>query len=408
MKRFSVILAFIAVLCVFLSHAAFANFSPTSIPAGGGTITTTTYPTYYAYYPYANVFRNGVFIGSVGLTYYPAYNAIQGSFNPGANTGTANAGITAQIVYSDYYGRQYAFMDGQTVQAAASMRIVPKSLTFTPNPVVAGKTTAGTLTLSGPAPTGGAVVPFTIYNAANPSSKQSTTLTVPAGKTAAIFYLSPPTSISAKTVEVYTATYSGVSVSTSLTINPATSGGTGTVPSVTTSYSGTLTYGAVSLPVVVVVSPTVTTLGATNGINARDVVIMAGNADARGFPNPWSDPQAGSVIFATNLGMYAGTEWADSSYVTSKIDDASSVTAGANGLLSITVDGPTSYGCEINAFNIQSGLAAMAYGVNGGTISMQFANGTNTVSGNISLAGRSIYDGGTASYTARFTATRQP
>src|SRR6267142_3354546 len=92
------------------------------------------------------------------------------------------------------------------------------SLSLNPTSITGGNSSTGTVTLSGPAPAGGAQVALSSSNAAAASVPSS--VTVAAGATSAIFTVST-TAVASQTAVTISATYSGVTKSASLTVKPA-------------------------------------------------------------------------------------------------------------------------------------------------------------------------------------------
>ena len=91
------------------------------------------------------------------------------------------------------------------------------SLTLNPNSVTGGNASQGTVTLSGAAPTGGAVVSLSSSNAAIVTLPAS--ITVPAGATSAAFTASTA-SVATSTSVTVSATYGGATQTAALTITP--------------------------------------------------------------------------------------------------------------------------------------------------------------------------------------------
>src|SRR5258708_37587673 len=92
------------------------------------------------------------------------------------------------------------------------------SLSLNPTSITGGNSSTGTVTLSGPAPAGGGQVALSSSNAAAASVPSS--VTVAAGATSAIFTVSA-TAVASQTAVTISATYSGVTKSTSLTVKTA-------------------------------------------------------------------------------------------------------------------------------------------------------------------------------------------
>jgi subtilase family protein len=131
----------------------------------------------------------------------------------------------------------------------ASLTVTPRpppgptltSLSLNPTNVIGGSPSSGTVTLSAPAPSTGALVSLSSSNAsvvAVPSS-----VTVPAGATSAIFTLTS-SSVTASTPVTVSGSYAGVTQTASLTVTPAPPPGTpaGTYTLTITGTSGTLSH----------------------------------------------------------------------------------------------------------------------------------------------------------------------
>jgi hypothetical protein len=103
------------------------------------------------------------------------------------------------------------------LSSSAPASVSLSSLTLNPTSVTGGNSSIGTVTLSGPAPAGGAQVALSSNNGAAsiPSS-----VALPAGATSATFTVSTSAVTASTTVAISTA-YGGVSRSASLTVTPA-------------------------------------------------------------------------------------------------------------------------------------------------------------------------------------------
>jgi hypothetical protein len=91
------------------------------------------------------------------------------------------------------------------------------SLSVNPTAVTGGQPATGTVTLTGPAPAGGAVVSL---SSANPAATVPASVTVPANLTVANFTINS-LAVAAPTAGNITASFSGVNKSTTITVNPA-------------------------------------------------------------------------------------------------------------------------------------------------------------------------------------------
>lgn len=119
---------------------------------------------------------------------------------------------TCKVTVSDGRTTVVATLSGCAVTAAASLSIV----TVAPTSVAGGTGATGTVTLTGAAPAGGAVVAL---NSSSTIATVGASVSMPAGATSVTF----PVTTSAVTAQVaatLTATYLGVSRSTTLTVTP--------------------------------------------------------------------------------------------------------------------------------------------------------------------------------------------
>jgi hypothetical protein len=106
-----------------------------------------------------------------------------------------------------------------TVTSAPPPAPTLTSLTLNPTSVVGGaQSSAGTVTLSGPAPAGGTVVALSSSNTA--AARVASSVTVTAGASSASFTIST-SAVSASTAVTITAAYGGVSRAATLTVAPA-------------------------------------------------------------------------------------------------------------------------------------------------------------------------------------------
>ena len=153
----------------------------------------------------------GVALGAMPASVTIAAGQTTGNFVVSQTTVPGNAmSATMQITAA------YA---GNTVQANLTINrpLGLTSLSFTPGALLGGNPVTGTLTLSGPAPAGGAVVSLASNNAL---AKPPGSVTIPAGQASATFSLIPgglPTNAPPVPVQI-TASYNGKSVQGGFTI----------------------------------------------------------------------------------------------------------------------------------------------------------------------------------------------
>jgi hypothetical protein len=142
-----------------------------------------------------------------------AAGATSATFTVNTSAVAASTTVTISAAYSG-------------VIKSASLTVTPappapptlSSLTLSPSSVTGGNSSTGTITLSGPAPTGGAQVTLSSNNTA--AARVPASVTVAAGATSASFTVST-SAVSTSTAVIVSATYSGATRSASLTVTPA-------------------------------------------------------------------------------------------------------------------------------------------------------------------------------------------
>ena len=114
------------------------------------------------------------------------------------------------------------------------------SITVSPTSVNGGTSSTGTVTLSGPAPIGGAVV---YLSSSGPAATVPASVTVTAGASSATFAVST-SAVATSTQVTISGLYGGTTKTAPLTVTPATSGGTapGTYTLTVTGTSGNLSH----------------------------------------------------------------------------------------------------------------------------------------------------------------------
>jgi hypothetical protein len=104
------------------------------------------------------------------------------------------------------------------LSSTAPVSVILSSLSVNPTSVTGGNSSTGTVTLSGAAPSGGAVV--TLSSSNTTAARTASSVTVAAGATSATFTVSTST-VAASTTVTISGTYSGATRSASLTVTPA-------------------------------------------------------------------------------------------------------------------------------------------------------------------------------------------
>jgi len=144
-----------------------------------------------------------------GLNIIPMSRA---RFTPDGQTAYIGTSIPGQT--SDGYSYLYSVQTGSGVPVGTTL----STFTLTPATVVGGNASRGTVTLTAPAPSGGALVSLTSGNSAVAAVPAS--VTISAGATSTSFTVNT-SSVNAVTAVQLNASYAGAIVSATLTVQPA-------------------------------------------------------------------------------------------------------------------------------------------------------------------------------------------
>lgn len=147
------------------------------------------------------------------------------SIAQGATTGTFNiSAATVSIVTEPGISVTYNGSVTQTVTANLFDEPLLGNITFNPSSVIGGNTSTGTITLNGPAPTGGTSVSVSSGNAGYAyfgTHVPTSTVTVPAGQTSQTFTINTMSTTSTVNV-TFTATLGSTTKTTTLSVIPLT------------------------------------------------------------------------------------------------------------------------------------------------------------------------------------------
>jgi len=180
-----------------------------------------------------------------------------------------------------------------TVQAAR-----PASVTFAPAAVRGGKTTLGTVTLTGAAPATGITVQLTSSNAA---ASVPASVIVPSGKTFATFTVTTTSVTATRNVDI-SAKANGTTVSGTLAVRILTVGSITAAPSPV--VGGIAAVGTVTLTDIVTADTTVTlTSNNANVVVPASVIVPAGKAIVT---FPITTKVVGTAVVATITGTLNG------------------------------------------------------------------------------------------------------
>jgi hypothetical protein len=146
---------------------------------------------------------------------------------------------------------------------------------------------------------------------------------------------------------------------------------------------------------VLLLTPTVTAAGTTNGVNSLDFLL--------GFGNPSTNPQTGSLWFATNSALFAAFGGTTSASALDFVfENINPTTATVTAQVDSSVAPASTF---FNSFNATSSATANLYEVSGGAVGMQFQNGGQSLVGSINLTGTGYLFSGNSHYQATITAS---
>ncbi len=165
--------------------------------------------------------------GPVSGTAFKATYSVAASPTNGRGTMTVSSGTGGNAVIYMISATKFvaismtdpnpAVLDFESAHAPAPASISLSSLSVSPASVTGGNSATGTVALSGPAPTGGALVTLSSNNGA---AHVPASVTVAAGATSATFTFGT-SAVAVSTTVVISASHSGVTKTASLTITPA-------------------------------------------------------------------------------------------------------------------------------------------------------------------------------------------
>ena len=240
----------------------------------------------------------------------------------------SNVGFTLKAIKGILYGVFPAAPGNYQAIYTTGSTIRISSLSMAPSSVMGGSSSTGTVSLNGPAPTGGALVKLTTSDASDTTLAAS--VTVPQGATAATFTVNT-TSVSTATTVVISATYAGDSVFSNLSITP------------------TLTLAGVTL------NP-ISVLG---GGSATGTVTLSAAAPAGGIVVNLTSNNASVAAVPTSVAVAAGASTAIFAVTTYPVNEVVSVsitgTYGATHSATLTVKPPTPSSVALNPASVPVG-----------------------------------------------------
>lgn len=234
-------------------------------------------------------------------TYSVASSPTNGRGTMAVNSGTAGTAVIYMISPSKFVAISQndpnpAVLDFELSSTHASVSL--SSISLNPTRVTGGNSSTGTVTLSGPAPTGGAQVALSGSNST--AARVPPSVTVAAGATSATFTVST-SAVTSSTVVIISASFSGATSSASLTVTPAPPPPP-TLSSLTLSPTsvtgGSSSTGTVSLSSAAPVGGAQVTLSSSNTTTARvpSSVTVAAGATRASFTVSTSAVAASSTV----------------------------------------------------------------------------------------------------------------
>ncbi|MDR3691796.1 MAG: PQQ-binding-like beta-propeller repeat protein [Fimbriimonas sp.] len=167
--------------------------------------------------PYNNPYsiQSSPALGSDGTVYIGPSDGNVYALNPAGSVNWV-ANVTNQTVSSPALAQDGTLYVCAETALVAFKNVLPASLTVSPTMLIGGTAASGTITLSTPAPVGGAVVTLTSSNSA---ASVPPTIAIAAGSTSGAFAIAT-TSVSQQTPVTISGSLNGQSVTASLTVNP--------------------------------------------------------------------------------------------------------------------------------------------------------------------------------------------
>jgi hypothetical protein len=290
----------------------------------------------------------------------------------GATTGTftiSTSGVATTTVVTIT-----ATYSGTNQTATLTVTPLLSSVALSPSSVLGGSSSTGTVTLAGPAPSGGAVVTLASNNAV---ATVPANVTVAAGATTGTFTIST-SGVAITTVVTITATYSGVNQTATLTVTPLLSSVALSPSSV---FGGSSSTGTITLAGPAPAGGAVVTLASNNAAATVPAsVTVAAGATSGTFAVSTSGVATTTV--ATITATYSGVNQTAALTVTPLLSSValspSSVFGGSSPQGTITLAGPAPAGGAV--VTLASNNTAVATVPASITVAAGASSGTFTVS----------------------------
>ena len=266
-----------------------------------------------------------------------------------------NTTVTATTTVTITASYKGSSLDAPLEVDAAPVAIVPTTLILAPDSVNGGASSQATVTLAGPAPTGGLAVALT---SSDPAAQVPASVTVPAGATSTTFTVTT-SAVTQQVVATLTASANGVSVTAPLTVLAPTLERLVLAPS--SLPGGQTSMGTLTLTFAAPAAGAVVTLGSDNpaAVVPASVTIPSGGTTATFSVTTKPVPQTLIATITATLGGVS--QQARLEVRSARISGVSvaptSLTGGAPAVGTVTLDSPAAVPAGLSV-SLASGAAA--------------------------------------------------
>lgn len=272
-------------------------------------------------------------------------------------------GSAIQFTLTTIKGIAYAVFPASagTYQAsyATGTVVAIASVAMNPSTVSGGSSTTGTVTLNGPAPSGGALITLSSSDS-TVATLASSTVTIPQGATSATFTVNTSSVTTAANV-VISATYAGNTVSANLTVTPYVAIASVSL-SPATVVGGTPSTGTVTLSQAAPSAGIIVNLSSSNGSVASvpaSITVASGNTTATFSITTYPVSGSTAVTITTLSGnSLAASLTVNPPAVASLALSPGAVTGGTNSTATVTLSGRAPSGGAVVALSSSNSTAA--------------------------------------------------
>jgi hypothetical protein len=326
-------------------------------------------------------------------------------------TSTSNGSHNLTAVVTDKIG---STATSSAVSVTVNNTLSSPAISLSPSSVVGGKsTTLNTATLPSPAPTGGAVVTLTSNN---PAATVPASVTVAAGATTSPVFTITTTAVAAATNVTISATYGGVTGTSTLTVNPPAPSAVTLSPASVVGGKST-TQNTVTLTGAAPTGGAVVTLTSNNPVAVvpASVTVAAGATTSPVFTITTTAVTAATsvTISATYGGVTATATLTVNPPAPSAVTLSPASVSGGNSTTqnTVTLTGPAPTGGAVVALASNNPAAVVPASITvaaGATTSPVFTITTTAVTATTSVTISATYGGITATSTLTVTLSAAP